>query len=64
MTLNLPDLEFIALQRSAQRRGLNKTAIAKAALRLLATMDDNLDRGYHLVSSDPETRQTTEIIFL
>ena len=48
MTLNLPESEMEILEALAIKRGMNKTAICKQALRLYAYLDEQRQRGRKL----------------
>lgn len=64
MTLNLTDREMRALDELCEKKGLNKTAIMRQALRLYQTVEIRLDRGERLILENAETNEKSELMVL
>jgi hypothetical protein len=63
MTLNLSELEMAAIDELAERKGMNKTALMKQALRLYQTIDVRLSRGEKIFFENNE-KQKSELVLL
>lgn len=63
MTLNLTEREMEAIERLAERKGMNKTALVKQALRLYQTVEERLSKGEKVFLED-DKKKTTELILL
>lgn len=63
MTLNLTEREMEAIEKLAERKGMNKTALVKQALRLYQTVEERLSRGEKVFLED-DKKKTTELILL
>jgi hypothetical protein len=64
MTLNLTEKEMQVLEELCVRKGLNKTALLRQALRLYQTVDRRLERGEKLVFEDERKSEKTELVVL
>ena len=64
MTLNLTDREMQVLDELCARKGLNKTALMRQALRLYQALDIRLERGEKLLFEDAETKEKSELMVL
>jgi hypothetical protein len=64
MTLNLTDREMQVLDELCARKGLNKTALMRQALRLYQAVDVRLDRGEKLLFENDETKEKSELMML
>lgn len=63
MTLNLTEREMEAIEKLAERKGMNKTALVKQALRLYQTVEERLSRGEKVFLEDTN-KKTMELILL
>lgn len=63
MTLNLTEREMEAIEKLAERKGMNKTALVKQALRLYQTVEERLSKGEKVFLED-DKKKTTELILL
>jgi hypothetical protein len=64
MTLNLTGEEMQVLEDLCGRKGLNKTALLRQALRLYQAIDVRLERGEKLVLENDKTNEKVEIVVL
>lgn len=64
MTLNLTDREMAVLDELCARKGLNKTALMRQALRLYQAVDVRLDRGEKLLFENDATKEKSELMML
>ncbi len=64
MTLNLTDREMQVLDELCAKKGLNKTALMRQALRLYQAIDVRLDRGEKLLFENDETKEKSELLVL
>ena len=64
MTLNLTDQEMDVLDELCAKKGLNKTALMRQALRLYQAIDVRLERGEKLVFENDETKAKSELMML
>jgi hypothetical protein len=64
MTLNLTDEEMRVLDDLCAKKGLNKTALLRQALRLYQAIDVRLDRGEKLLFENDETKEKLELMML
>ncbi len=64
MTLNLTDREMQVLDELCAKRGLNKTALMRQALRLYQAVDMRLERGEKLLFENDETKEKSELMVL
>ena len=63
MTLNLSEREMAAIDELAERKGMNKTALMKQALRLYQTVDVRLQKGEKIFFED-DKKQKSELVLL
>ena len=64
MTLNLTDREMQVLDELCARKGLNKTALMRQALRLYQAVDVRLERGEKVLFENDETKEKSELMVL
>lgn len=64
MTLNLTADEMRVLEELCEKKGLNKTALLRQALRLYQAVDARVERGEKLVFEKEQTNEKTELIVL
>ncbi|MFM7165293.1 MAG: ribbon-helix-helix domain-containing protein [Planctomycetaceae bacterium] len=64
MTLNLTDKEMQVLDELCAKKGLNKTALLRQALRLYQTVDQRLEHGEKLVFESDDKSEKTELVVL
>ena len=64
MTLNLTDREMQVLDELCAKKGLNKTALMRQALRLYQTVDIRVEMGDKLIFENDQTKQKSELIVL
>jgi len=64
MTLNLTDREMQVLDELCTKKGLNKTALMRQALRLYQAVDVRLERGEKLRFENDETKEKSELMVL
>ncbi len=64
MTLNLTDQEMGVLVELCEKRGLNKTALLRQALRLYQAVDMRLEQGDKLLFENDETKEKSELMVL
>lgn len=64
MTFNLSDREMEALEKLCTKKGLNKTAVLRQALRLYQTVDERLEQGDKLLLENHATKEKTEVMVL
>ena len=64
MTLNLTDKEMEVLDELCEKKGLNKTALLRQALRLYQTVDQRLEQGERLVFENDDKTEKTELVVL
>jgi len=64
MTLNLSDAEMHVLDELSQRKGMNKTAVLRQALRLYQAIEVRIQRGEKLVFENDGTKEKTELVVL
>lgn len=64
MTLNLTDREMQVLDELCLKKGLNKTALMRQALRLYQTVDTRLELGEKLIFENDETKEKSELVVL
>jgi len=64
MTLNLTDQEMQVLDELCAKKGLNKTALMRQALRLYQAVDVRLERGEKLLFENDETKEKSELMVL
>lgn len=63
MTLNLSEAEMLAIDKLAERKGMNKTALMKQALRLYQTVELRLSKGEKIFFEN-DGKQKSELVFL
>lgn len=63
MTLNLSASEMEVLDALAEKKGLNKTAVLRQALRLYQTIDERLSQGDKLFLED-KNKEKAEFLLL
>lgn len=63
MTLNLSEIEMAAIDMLAERKGMNKTALLKQALRLYQTVEGRLSKGERIYFED-DKKQKSEIVLI
>jgi len=64
MTLNLTEAEMRVLDELCAKKGLNKTALMRQALRLYQAVEVRLERGDKLLFENEETREKSELMVL
>ncbi|MFM8478522.1 MAG: ribbon-helix-helix protein, CopG family [Planctomycetaceae bacterium] len=64
MTLNLTDREMQVLDELCARKGLNKTALLRQALRLYQTIDQRLEQGEKLMFESSDKSEKAELVVL
>ena len=64
MTLNLTDREMQVLDELCGKKGLNKTALLRQALRLYQTVDQRLEQGEKLIFENDDKSEKTELVVL
>lgn len=64
MTLNLTDEEMRVLDDLCRKKGLNKTAILRQALRLYQAVDVRIERGDKMLFENEETKEKSELMML
>lgn len=64
MTLNLTEKEMHVLDELCAKKGLNKTALLRQALRLYQTVDQRLEQGEKLVFENDQKSEKTELVVL
>ncbi|MBN1909929.1 MAG: hypothetical protein JW818_09335 [Pirellulales bacterium] len=64
MTLNLTEREMQVLDELCVRKGLNKTAVMRQALRLYQAVDSRLEAGDKLVIESDKTKEKSELVVL
>ena len=63
MTLNLSEIEMAAIDTLAERKGMNKTALLKQALRLYQTVEERLSKGERIYFED-DKKQKSEVVLI
>jgi hypothetical protein len=64
MTLNLTDEEMQVLEELCVKKGLNKTAVLRQALRLYQAVDVRVERGDKLLFENDKTNEKAELVVL
>jgi len=64
MTLNLTEREMQVLDDLCAKKGLNKTALIRQALRLYQAVDLRLEQGDKLLFENDETKKQSELVVL
>jgi hypothetical protein len=64
MTLNLTPEEMQVLEELSKKKGLNKTAVLRQALRLYQAVDTRVARGEKLVFEKDATNEKAELVVL
>lgn len=64
MTLNLTEREMEVLDQLCAKKGLNKTALLRQALRLYQAVDTRLEQGDKLLFENDETKEKSELMVL
>ena len=64
MTLNLTEREMQVLDELCARKGLNKTALMRQALRLYQAVDTRLEQGDKLVFENEAKNEKSELVVL
>lgn len=64
MTLNLTEREMQVLDDLCIKKGLNKTALIRQALRLYQAVDLRLEQGDKLLFENDETKKQSELVVL
>jgi hypothetical protein len=64
MTLNLTDREMQVLAELCAKKGLNKTALMRQALRLYQAVETRIGRGEKLLFENDETKEKLELMVL
>ena len=64
MTLNLTEKEMQVLDELCAKKGLNKTALLRQALRLYQTVDQRLEQGEKLVFENDDKSEKAELVVL
>lgn len=63
MTLNLSEIEMAVIDTLAERKGMNKTALLKQALRLYQAVEERLSKGERIYFED-DKKQKSEIVLI
>lgn len=63
MTLNLSEIEMAVIDKLADKKGMNKTALVKQALRLYQTVLERLSNGEKIYFEDSK-KQKSELVLL
>lgn len=64
MTLNLTEREMQVLNELCIKKGLNKTALLRQALRLYQVVDQRLEQGEKLIFESGDKREKGELLVL
>jgi hypothetical protein len=64
MTLNLTEMEMLALDELSTRKDLSKTAVLRQALRLYQTVDARVEKGEKLLFENERTKEKAELMLL
>jgi hypothetical protein len=64
MTLNLTEKEMQVLDELCAKKGLNKTALLRQALRLYQTVDQRLEQGEKLIFENDDKSEKAELVVL
>jgi hypothetical protein len=64
MTLNLTEKEMQVLDELCAKKGLNKTALLRQALRLYQTVDQRLEQGEKLIFENDDKTEKAELVVL
>jgi len=64
MTLNLTEREMLVLDELCARKGLNKTALMRQALRLYQAVDTRLEQGDKLIFENEEKNEKSQLVVL
>jgi len=64
MTLNLTEKEMQVLDELCARKGLNKTALLRQALRLYQAVDKRLEQGERLIFESDDKSEKAELVVL
>lgn len=64
MTLNLTEREMQVLDELCEKKGLNKTALLRQALRLYQAVDTRLEQGDKLLFENDATKEKSELMVL
>ena len=64
MTLNLTEEEMQVLEEICTKKGLNKTAVLRQALRLYQAVDARVQRGEKLLFENDKTNEKVELFVL
>ncbi len=64
MTLNLTEREMAVLDDLCAKKGLNKTALLRQALRLYQAVDTRLEQGDRLLFENDATNAKAELMVL
>ncbi len=64
MTLNLTEEEMQVLDDLCAKKGLNKTALMRQALRLYQAIDVRLERGEKILFENEQTKEKSELMML
>ena len=64
MTLNLTEREMEVLDELCTKKGLNKTALLRQALRLYQAVDARLEQGDKLLFENDKTKEKSELMVL
>ena len=64
MTLNISDLEMRVLENLCEKKGMNKTALLRQALRVYQAIDSRMERGEKLFVEDEKKKEKSELVIL
>ena len=64
MTLNLSEKEMQVLDELCAKKGLNKTALMRQALRLYQAVDQRLEQGEKLIFESGDKTEKAELVVL
>lgn len=64
MTLNLSEKEMQVLDELCAKKGLNKTALMRQALRLYQAVDQRIEQGEKLIFESGDKTEKAELVVL
>ena len=64
MTLNLTELEMVALEELSAKKDMTKTAVIRQAIRLYQLLDAKQAKGERLVWEDEKGKTKSELVVL
>ncbi len=64
MTLNLTDVEMMALEQLSEEKDISKTAVLRQALRLYQLVNARLKKGEKIFFENEKTKAKSEFVVL